>query len=175
MSDRDTIFSPDRRYRYTLWREWEMDDLLSGGRGNEPMPFRYLAVIGLNPSTADEKQDDPTIRRCIDFAKRWGFGALCMLNLFAWRDTKPAGMKKAAEPIGEDNHHHLLRCASAAGLVLAAWGKNGSYRNQDLTVSQWLGGAGVTLHCLRTNGDGSPEHPLYVPADTQPVLWTPTK
>lgn len=154
-------FSPCRRYRYTLWREWDM------------LNSTYLMVIGLNPSTADETQDDPTIRRCIDFAKRWGYGALCMTNLFAWRDTQPSNMKTAENPAGEENQHHMLSCAPGAGVVLAAWGKHGRFRHQDLTVSQWLSSIGVQLYCLRQNKDGSPEHPLYIPANTKPVPFVP--
>ena len=124
-------------------------------------------VCGLNPSTADETKDDPTIRRCIDFAKRWGFGALCMTNLFAWRDTKPENMKSAAEPIGCDNDRWLLHCAKGAGLVIAAWGKHGSHLGRASKVLTML----PTVHCLRTNGDGSPAHPLYIPATTLPTLY----
>lgn len=169
VSQRATVFSPCRLYRYTLWREWDCDSL-TGCADDLPNVESYLMVIGLNPSTADETKDDPTIRRCVNFAKRWGYGALCMTNLFAWRDTKPANMKRAHNPVGEDNHHHLLSCAASAGLVLAAWGKNGSFQNQDINVRQWLSSIGVPIYCLRKNGDGSPEHPLYVPAETTPIL-----
>lgn len=124
----------------------------------------YLMVIGLNPSTADETKDDPTIRRCIDFAKRWGFGALCMTNLFAWRDTKPENMRRAAEPIGAENDRWLQECASGAGLVLAAWGKNGSHQGRAVQVAKFV----PDLHALRVNSDGSPEHPLYVPSHIVP-------
>ncbi len=181
--DRETIFSPCRKYRYTLWRQWakhvgDIRELPFDGELKPPghsdwIPSPYLMVIGLNPSTADETKDDPTIRRCIDFAKRWGFGALCMTNLFAWRDTDPEQMKKAPIPVGEQNHHYILSVASGAGLVLAAWGKHGRFLNQDLNVGNWLNGIGVKLHCLRQNKDGSPQHPLYVPAATQPIAWIP--
>jgi hypothetical protein len=129
-------------------------------------------VIGLNPSTADETKDDPTIRKCIGFAKRWGFGALCMTNLFAWRDTDPAKMKKAEFPEGEDNHSTILQCASEAGMILAAWGKHGKHRNQDVNVGQWLASIGKQPYCLKLNGDGTPMHPLYVPYETVPQLFT---
>lgn len=126
-------------------------------------------VIGLNPSTANETLDDPTIRRCIGFAKAWGFGALCMTNLFAWRATKPEDMKLVDNPVGEDNQHHLLQCANGAGLVLAAWGTHGSFRSQDLTVRQWMASIAAQMHCLGRNSDDSPKHPLYIPANTQPI------
>lgn len=131
----------------------------------------YLMVIGLNPSTADETQDDPTIRRCIGFAKRWGFGALCMTNLFAFRATDPRDMMKMENLADIDNQHHLLSCASGAGIVLAAWGKHGKFAQRDITVMQWINGIGVELHCLVKNADGSPKHPLYVPANTKPISF----
>lgn len=146
------IFSPCRKYRYTLWREW---DLLNPA---------YLMVVGLNPSTADERNDDPTIRRCIGFAKSWGFGALCMTNLFAWRDTDPERMKAESEPVGVENDARLQACATGAGLILAAWGKHGSHMGRGRVVRELL----PSLHCLKRNKDGSPMHPLYVAANTQP-------
>lgn len=157
-----TQFSPCRLYRYTLWREWDMANT------------SYLMVIGLNPSTADESKDDPTIRKCIGFAKRWGFGALCMTNLFAWRDTDPAKMKKVPNPVGIDNHHHVLQCAADAGMVLAAWGVHGKHQNQDLNVRQWVASAGKMLHCLRPTKDGSPGHLLYIPYEEKPQIYSPT-
>lgn len=161
-------FSACMKYRYTLWREWGFSGLYSSqaalGRSDE-----YLMVIGLNPSTADDTQDDPTIRRCIDFAKRWGFGGLCMTNLFAWRDTKPENMKAAASPIQpagtRDNDKWLQHCADNAGMILAAWGTHGRYLDRSLDVVHKL----PLMKCLVKNADGSPKHPLYVPASTTPI------
>lgn len=169
--NRTTQFSPCRRYRYTLWREW--DDCFWGLADDRPQAKQFLMVIGLNPSTADEQIDDPTIRRCMGFAKRWGYGALCMTNLFAWRDTKPEHMKAAAEPCGEDNGHWLTEVADDAGMILAAWGRHGSFLGRDRNVISALKGCGVQVYCLGHNGDGSPKHPLYIPADTQPILFKP--
>ena len=149
-----TVFSPCRKYRYTLWRRWA-----EGGS--------YLMVIGLNPSTADETNDDPTIRRCIDFAKRWGFNALCMTNLFAWRDTLPENMKKEISPIGPDNDLHLTTIGRDAGMILAAWGKHGKHLDRGKRVALMVGH--LYPRCLKKNQDGSPQHPLYVPAATQPI------
>lgn len=168
--ERKTQFSPCRKYRYALWREWDCD-LLTGCADDSAHATEFLMIIGLNPSTADETLDDQTIRRCIGFAKAWGYGALCMTNLFAFRATEPEDMKKQENPVGMDNQHHLLQCASSAGLVLAAWGNHGSFRQQDFTVRQWLSGIGITLHCLKLNKDGSPKHPLYVAADTKPKVF----
>lgn len=158
MKESTAEFSPCRQYRYVLWRRW--GDLLSGNG-------KYLMVIGLNPSTADETADDPTIRRCIDFAKRWGFSALCMTNLFAWRDTLPENMKKAAEPIGIENDGYLVELGDAAGMVLAAWGKHGSHMGRAKKVLAHL----TTVHALKVNKDGSPMHPLYVKGDTVPMVY----
>lgn len=169
--ERVTVFSPCRSFRYTLWREWDID-LLTGCSDDLAHPHEYAMFIGLNPSTADEKKDDPTIRRCMNFAKAWGYGALCMTNLFAFRATDPRKMMKRENLADIDNHHHLLRCASGAGIVIAAWGKHGKFAHRDLTVMQWLNGIGVTLHCLKRNQDGSPMHPLYVPGATVPVPYS---
>jgi hypothetical protein len=142
---RRTVFSTCRRYRYTLWREW--------GRDN------YCMFIGLNPSTADEKTDDPTIRRCIGFAKRWGFGALCMTNLFAFRATDPRVMMGASKPVGQDNDRWLVDCARRAGIVIAAWGTHGQFLGRDEEVLNLLD----DLYCLRLTKEGFPAHPLYLP------------
>lgn len=166
--NRETIFSPCRKYRYTLWREWDLD-LLTGSADDSKDLESYAMFIGLNPSTADETKDDPTIRRCIGFAKAWGYGALCMTNLFAFRATKPEDMKRQVEPVGMDNIHHILKCGSQAGIVVAAWGANGKHHNQDVYVKEQLFNIGVRIHCLRTISDGSPEHPLYLPKTLVPI------
>lgn len=164
---RTTEFSPCRQYRYTLWRGWTLADAMGISEFNSLAKFgNYLMVIGLNPSTADETKDDPTIRRCIGFAKRWGFGALCMTNLFAWRDTDPEKMKGAAEPVGEANDLWLKLISEQAGMILAAWGNHGAHAGRDEFVRKFL----PPLNCLGTNKDGSPKHPLYVKGDTAPVM-----
>lgn len=150
-------FSEDRRYRYVLWRRW-------GGPRS-----RYLMVIGLNPSTADETNDDPTIRRCIGFAKAWGFDALCMANLFAFRATDPAVMKAEADPIGPEGSIWLTRLAHGADMVLAAWGAHGPHAGRAEIVYRMLTGAGYPLHALGFTKDGHPRHPLYMPKSAVPV------
>lgn len=135
---------------------------------------RYLFVIGLNPSTADEHKDDPTIRRCIDFAKRWGYSSLCMANLFAWRDTLPRNMKRAHDPIGPENDRYLTEAALGAGLILAAWGRHGSHLNRGNVVRAMIEDTAFrALNCLGYNADGSPKHPLYIPATTIPEIYSP--
>lgn len=153
-------FSKDRMYRYTLWRTWD-----------KLRP--KLMVIGLNPSTADETALDPTLRRCIGFASTWGFGGLVMTNLFAYRATDPKAMRKAEDPVGPANDDYLKALAVASRLVLAAWGTHGCHRGRDRTVMRLLTIAGVKLHTLGLTNNGSPRHPLYVKADTKPVLFRP--
>lgn len=175
MSDRTTQFSPCRKYRYKLWREFcairAIAPPLLPLDGNEA--HNYLMVIGLNPSTADEFKDDPTIRRCIDFAKRWGFGSLCMTNLFAWRDTSPEMMKQAQDPVGPDNDKVLMECAHGAGMILAAWGKHGMHNDRATEVKNMIKEHMYSLRALQINKDGSPKHPLYVSAETKPVIFQP--
>lgn len=162
--ERKTIFSPDRVYRYTLWRHWF--DFQRGG---------FVMFIGLNPSTADETRDDPTIRRCIDYAKRWGFGALCMTNLFAFRATDPEVMKAAKEPIGPQNNTFLLACAADAQLIVAAWGNDGTHLNRGREILYLLAAASHSIkvppiHILEMTKWQQPCHPLYKKKTLFPIL-----
>ena len=122
--------------------------------------------VGLNPSTADEREDDQTIRKCVAYAKRWGYGALCMANLFAFRATQPKDMMAAEDPIGPENDGTLKALSRSAGIVIAAWGKDGNYKGRDKQVMAFL----PQLHCLKQNKDGSPAHPLYLLGDATPFL-----
>lgn len=97
-----------RRYRYELRREWDANG-------------KSCVFIGLNPSSADESRDDPTIRRCIKFAKTWGYGCLEMVNLFAYRSTDPAFQLHVHDPVGKANDKSLVRVCNSADLVVAAW------------------------------------------------------
>lgn len=138
--------SPCKKYRYTLWRVWD-----------EKKPV--CLFIGLNPSTADATQDDPTIRRCIDFAKRFGCGRLVMGNLFAFRATDPEEMKAyRGDPIGPENDYWLNRLYIGAHIRIAAWGVQGSFLNRDKAISE-----NFRLDCLGKTKGGHPRHPLYLP------------
>jgi len=152
--DKSAIFSDNRKYRYTLWRIW---DLKSG----------YVMFIGLNPSTADENIDDPTVRRCIGFAKAWGYGALCMMNLFAYRATNPKDMIKSNNPVGSENDRFLTNMAVSANIVIAAWGTKGTFLQRDKAVISLI----TNKHVLRFTKDGYPAHPLYLPKDLKPIKW----
>ncbi len=151
---RQTVLSPCRAYRYVLWRGWD--------RANPA----YALFVGLNPSTADEGEDDPTVRRCVAYARRWGYGAVCVVNLFAYRAADPRVMKAHPSPVGPDNDRWLLGQAKGAGVVVAAWGAGGTHRGRDQAVTRLLGGR---LSCLRLTRDGHPGHPLYLPRTLGPV------
>jgi len=152
----DTIngaeLSSDRKYRYVLWRRWEY---------NTP----YVLFIGLNPSTADESEDDPTIRRCKRFASDWGYGAIYMVNLFALRATNPNEMLAHDDPIGSDNDNWIQDLAQNAGVIVCAWGAHGCHMNRDEDVKHLL--ADYELMCLGVTKAGKPRHPLYIKANKQ--------
>ena len=150
-------------YRYQLWRIWDV--------GAYTMP-----IVMLNPSTADADHDDPTIRRCMAFARRERFGGIHVLNLFAYRSTSPTDMKAAADPIGPENDGELDRLFIAAKEygtpVLAAWGAHGDFRQRASQVRGLARAIGANLQCLGTTDKGHPRHPLYVPGN-QPLEWLP--
>ena len=148
-NESSAVFSPDGIYRYELWRRW--------GTG------KTCVFIGLNPSTADETKNDPTIRRCIDFAKRWGCSQLCMLNLFAYRATKPQVMKSKLEPIGDRSNLTIRRVIHEAAILVVAWGHHGTHLNRARTVMNLIEDEGKKPLCFGFNADGTPTHPLYQP------------
>jgi hypothetical protein len=148
--------SEDRNYRYALGREW----------GSAP---QTLVVVGLNPSTADETEDDPTIRRCVGFAKGFGCARLLMLNLFAYRSTDPAGLRKVLDPVGPENDRVLREVLdNPDALIVAAWGVHGKYLSRDAEVRRLFKGR---LHHLGLTKDGHPKHPLYLRSDTLLTPW----
>lgn len=158
-------FSPDRRWRYELIHHW--NDLLSGGYE----PDRVLPWIGLNPSTADESQLDPTLRRIAGFSKQFGYDGFAMLNLFAWRDTDPAEMMRAMDPVGRENDAVLDSWAKPGRRIVCCWGNHGGHLSRWRKVAERLKGLGAELVCLDTNKDGSPKHPLYVKSDAVLRPW----
>lgn len=150
----DAHFSECGSYRYLLTRRWE------GGKGK-------LNIIGLNPSTADASHNDPTIRRCIDFAQRWGFAELAVTNLYAFRATKPRDLFQATDPEGPHNAAFLLETGQAAQKVLFAWGNHG-HKHPRL---DWLIERFPEAVCLGQTKIGAPRHPLYVRAVQVPELF----
>jgi hypothetical protein len=151
-------FSPCRRWRYTLWRQWSLSS-------------PKIAFIGLNPSTADETSDDPTVRRCIDFARRWGFGGMYMLNVFAYRSTDPRLLKTAVDPVGPGNRAALLRTCRRSKMTVACWGGWGRLFDRGRTVIELLRDS--PLHCLGVTKGGHPKHPLYLPSETLATEFPP--
>ena len=147
----NAVLSKDRKYRYVLSRIWDE---------TEPM----VMFIGLNPSTADEAKDDPTLRRCINYAKMWGYGGIYMLNLFAFRATKPKDMLHTEEPIGDENDKYLLEYSSISDKIICAWGDNGSYKDRSSEIRMKF----KNLDCLALNKSGEPSHPLYLKKDLTP-------
>ncbi|MFT4633053.1 MAG: hypothetical protein ACI8PP_003187 [Candidatus Pseudothioglobus sp.] len=148
-------FSRCQQYRYLLTRSWD-----------QTLP--HVLFIGLNPSTADAKNNDPTLVRCMGFARDWGFGGVRIANLFAYRTTWPTELKRAGEPIGPQNNRWLRREAKAAALVIVAWGNDGKLLLRASQVLPLL----PAPHCLAINQSGEPAHPLYQPASTRPSPYT---
>jgi hypothetical protein len=149
-------FDPDRPdlWRYRLWRAL-------GGSGG-----RCLWIM-LNPSTADAERNDPTIRKCLGFSARWGYGSLEVVNLFALRSTDPAGLRKVDDPIGPGNDAAILAAAGEASCIVAAWGNHGAYLERALVVRRILAAHGFRLQRLgELTDEGQPGHPLYVPYET---------
>lgn len=153
------LFSSCKRYRYQLERCW----------GTRPSRKSTVVFIGLNPSTADAKHDDPTIRKCIAYARAWEFNKLVMVNLFAWRATDPNQLVKTLNPIGKQNDSHLDQAVSSGSLIIACWGEHGTLLNRANEVRTRYS---RRLHCLQTNLSGEPTHPLYLPATLKPTKLT---
>jgi len=156
---KSAIISDCGAYRYRLSRQWDES-------------CYSLPIIMLNPSTADANIDDPTIRRCISFAKREGYGGIIVMNLFAFRATSPDNMKDATDPFGPDLLDHIGEMFDYATLhrtpILAAWGAHGIYKSAEKEMKQLAKRSGVDLVCLGKTAAGHPRHPLYVKGD-QPM------
>jgi hypothetical protein len=154
-------FSPCRTWRYALWRFW-----------NWSTPPKLVAFIGLNPSTADEQINDPTIRRCIGFAKAWGFDGLFMLNAYGFRATDPADMKRAADPVGPEHDERLMHYRNRAQSFVAAWGAH-CEPSRAARVCDLIG---RRIDCLGRTKSGAPKHPLYLPRTAHRELyWSPAE
>lgn len=150
---RNALFSPCGLYRYRLTRIWD-----------ERPP---LVFVMLNPSRADAETEDPTMRRCIGFARDLGFGGMTALNLFAYRTPHPAALKAAADPVGPDNEAHLERALSGGGTIVAAWGAHGTFGGRARHFLERARRHRTTLSCLGLTAQGHPRHPLYVKAESK--------
>jgi len=149
------------KYRFSLWREWD------------PRKHEGTCVfIMLNPSTADAEIDDPTIRKCIGFAQRWGFSRMEVVNLFAYRTPNPKvllALPQDLTPIGRENKIRVLDTVADenVGMIICSWGNDGKFMHQDKAMLEWLDD--MKLHCLGTNKNGTPKHPLYVSYEVAPM------
>jgi hypothetical protein len=152
------VYSDCERYRYSLTRVW--DDA-----------GRKVLFVMLNPSTATEVQNDPTVERCERRARTLGFGAFRVANIFAWRDTDPKNMRAASDPVGPENDATLLQGAAWADQIIAAWGTHGAHRDRSAEVAALLKGCEVPLAHLGLSKAGHPKHPLYLPYTQQPIIW----
>ena len=154
----EAVYSDCERYRYSLTRVWRCEGT------------RVLFVM-LNPSTATEVQNDPTVERCERRARALGFGGFAVANIFAFRATRPADLKRAADPVGMGNDALLASLAREAGAVLCAWGHHGSYLGHGPATERALRGAGLALSHLGLTKGGHPRHPLYLGYEQQPERW----
>lgn len=161
--------SPCGRFRYALRRAWD-DPLFQGAYRTERVTW-----IMLNPSTADGETDDATIRRCINFSRAWGYGALSVVNLFAFRATLPRDLAAAKFPIGDGNDEVIVREAKSAGLVVVAWGELAAQvaRARGLAVRNMLECPPheIVLHHLGKTASGQPRHPCRLPGNLIPQRW----
>lgn len=152
------VYSDCESYRYTLTRVWD-----EGGR--------KVSFVMLNPSTATEVQNDPTVERCERRARTLGYGAFRVCNIFAWRDTDPFMMKKADDPIGDANDSAITEACLWADTVVAAWGTHGAHLARGPQVEALMRGMGKPLYHLGLSKAGHPKHPLYIAYATKPELW----
>jgi hypothetical protein len=154
-SDSGAVFSSCRRWRYLLWRRWDAARPVAN-------------FLMLNPSTADERQLDPSCTRARRYAERWGFGTVLITNIFAWRATDPEEMKAARDPVGRGNDRAILRAARESALVVCAWGNHGVHLGRADAVRKLLRRAKIEARVLRINAGGEPAHPLYLPGNLKP-------
>ncbi len=152
--------SPCGLYRYRLTRTWDA-------------AAPAVVFVMLNPSTADASEDDPTIRRCLGFARRERAGGLVVANLFAFRATDPKALEDAADPIGPDNARWISTCVrETSGPVVAAWGASVPRRHEDIVGRTVIPLLPVDrLRCLGRTASGAPRHPLYLPASAALERW----
>ncbi len=152
------VYSDCERYRYSLTRIWQ------------PSQGRVLFVM-LNPSTATEVQNDPTVERCERRARTLGFGGFRVTNIFAWRDTDPRAMRAATDPVGPENDAAILAGVDWADQVIAAWGTHGAHLDRGAQVLALLRQSGGRVLHLGLTKAGHPKHPLYIAYAQQPVAW----
>jgi hypothetical protein len=144
-------FDASGRYRYLLRRWWA--------------PGPRVAFVMLNPNNADATRDDPTIRRCVSFARRWSFGSVDVVNLFGYRTRDPRDLARVLDPVGPGNDRHLRKAVRSADLVVCAWGASRAASGRWQAMADLLDGR--PLCCLGRTQSGAPRHPLYLRAQTR--------
>lgn len=149
---------PNQEYRYWLERQWLPDPPIPG-------PPRTLGGIGFNPSTADATQDDPTIRKMVGFARRWGYTRVIMTNIYAYRSTNWTALQGVADPFGPENHVYLTRVFRDAEIVVCAWGAMPMWEEYATMLTTWAMGQ-PTARCLGRNHNGTPRHPARIGYET---------
>tara|TARA_R110002096_G_scaffold52222_11_gene136228 strand:+ start:2554 stop:3072 length:519 start_codon:yes stop_codon:yes gene_type:complete len=153
------VYSPCEAYRYELTRVWD--------EAGEKVCF-----VMLNPSTATEVQNDPTVERCERRARALGYGAFRVVNIFAWRATDPRVMRAEADPVGPGNDAAITAGARWADRVICGWGSHGAHLSRGAAVEGLLRATGLPLWHLGLTRAGAPRHPLYIAYTRQPERWT---
>jgi hypothetical protein len=151
-------FSPCGTYRYSLWRTWNTS-------------LRRICWVMLNPSTADEANNDPTNMRCETRGRRLGYGGHVFVNCFAFRSPNPDDLLKADDPVGPACDDVLIAHAEAADTVIAGWGTKAVLLDRERQVLDLLLSHGITVHALHLTKDRRPAHPLYLHNSLQPFVW----
>ncbi|MEM6308089.1 MAG: DUF1643 domain-containing protein [Pseudomonadota bacterium] len=151
-------YSPCQNYRYSLTRVWDVTG-------------PAVMFVMLNPSTATEVQNDPTVERCERRARALGFGSFRVTNIFAWRDTDPKAMRAAHDPIGPANDRAILNGCLWADQVIAAWGTHGAHMGRGQDVETLLRGQAKPVYHMGLTKAGHPKHPLYLSYKTQSKVW----
>jgi hypothetical protein len=129
----------------------------------------------LNPSTADEKQLDPTVTRCKKRAQALGYGGFEVVNIFALRSTDPRALYDSIDPLGSENFDAIAEAVIDCELAICAWGSHGKLFGMGKFIHEWLTFfSPEKIRYLKLNSDGSPAHPLYLPYSLQPTLWSST-
>jgi len=162
--NRSAVFSPCRKWRYHLQHIWDK---------SEP----NLIWMMLNPSTADEVKNDPTVERCEQRARMWGFGGVEVYNIFSYRATDPSNMKAQADPIGPDNDDWMIKFAKKSHQTTAiiGWGEHGKHIGRGEEVLGIIARHKGQVHALKVNASGHPKHPLYIgyKQKAEPFVWMP--
>lgn len=152
------VYSDCEQYRYALTRVWEPE-------------AKNALFLMLNPSTATELQNDPTVERCERRARALGFGGFRVTNIFAWRDTDPRNMRAATEPVGAENDAVILESCAWSDQIIAAWGAHGEHLQRGRVVEALLRKTGLPVFHLGLTKAGHPKHPLYIAYTQQPERW----